>query len=134
MTARPYACELRYSKNLAIPRLIFTSIEMITFYGDCSFSSKFMRESGDYYRVNKERIDYEIKNASKVKNKNFDNLFSLARIFNCPESVNNHFAELIIAKKESIFGLNYEKNPKEVMINIQDIINEDSSLVNSCTK
>jgi hypothetical protein len=107
---------------------------MITFYGDCSLSTKFMRESGDYYGSNKERIDYEIKNASKVKNNNFDNLFKLARIYNCDETEKEYFAQQIVNQKNAVFGLNFENTPKVVMSNIQQIIDNDIKLKKSCSK
>lgn len=132
--ARPYACEQRYSKNFAIPRLLLTSVEMITFYGDCSLSSKLMRESGDYYRINKQRIDYEVKNSIHVKNKNFDNLFKLAKIYNCNDSEKNYFAEVVLNNKNNIFSDTYDIDPKEVMINIQKMIEKDDVLKNSCIK
>jgi hypothetical protein len=132
-TARPYACDLRHKNTWMIPRFTFITVEMLSFWGDCSMSESCLRESGDYYRVNKERIDYEVKNYTK-KNKNYDNLNEFSKIFNCKNEGENLFSKKVIESKEQIFHTNFDKKPQEVMESIQSLIENDSELKILCKK
>ncbi len=125
----PYACD-DISTKLAFSGFNYVLVGNLFQIGDCAISKTLKVELGDYYRHNKDKIDFEVRNSlTPLEGHEVEHF---ARAFNCPKDSFVNFHILLVKNKNEIFGEKFDHSPRQVTKTIQKLIDVDASLAMSC--
>lgn len=131
VSSRPYACE-KSSEKLNFyywPNKIFGNTLQI---GDCAVSDTLRIETGQYYGLNKDDIDWAVSTDKGVGYGGASELDGFAKAMNCNKESYLRFNEMLLKKKTEIFGEKFDNSSRTVTLNVVREIKADPGLVKSC--
>jgi len=100
--------------------------------GDCAIIEPLKYETGWFYSSHKEAIDFEVQTAKGSPTERTPSLERLAQVYNCTPNGYILFKQKILKNKKEIFGDDFRKSGRQVMLSINNLVEVDKALHKLC--